>query len=144
MTIKEMIVGFSGTQLGMTPLQRVKFLRVIYALQPKEFHHGDCIGADAEAHNLIRKNLPECKIHIHPPDDPGKRAFCDGDKLYPEKPYLERNRDIVLHSKVLVTTPGQPAEIMRSGTWSTTRYGRQVLPKGHLRIIYPNGTVGIE
>jgi len=133
------VVGFSGTQLGMSPVQQAKFLRLMYTIKPEQFHHGDCIGSDAEAHRLIRRNFPDCKIHIHPPDNPEKRAWCEGDFVCAEQPYLERNRDIVKCASKLVAAPKEMAEIMRSGTWSTIRYGRLVLPKHSIWIVYPNG-----
>ena len=118
-------VGFTGTQKGMTEFQKEKFNYHIQRIKPDEFHHGDCIGADEEAHNIVRKVLPDCRIVIHPPLNPSKRAWCVGDVYHTEREYKERNYDIVEYSDVLIATPEQPDEILRSGTWMTIRYARK-------------------
>ena len=46
-----MIVGFTGTQRGMTETQRSVVHALLACLPVVTFHHGDCIGADAEAEN---------------------------------------------------------------------------------------------
>jgi hypothetical protein len=54
----------------------------------------------------------------------------DNVTLLPEREYLQRNRDIVDATDVLLAAPDGP-ERVRSGTWSTVRYayraGRGVL-----------------
>ena len=110
-------------------------------LQPREFHHGDCVGADSNAYNIIRHIIPTCPIHIHPPEKEKTRAFCDGYSVIHEpKPYIERDKDIVDAVDVLVATPRGSNEELRSGTWATIRYARK---KGTVRviIIYPDGTM---
>ena len=62
-----MKVGFTGTQKGMTERQFDIFAAVISELQPEEFHHGDCIGADEQAHDIVHVVAPDCKIVVHPP-----------------------------------------------------------------------------
>lgn len=121
-----MRVGFTGTQLGMVPIQvriLTEFLEEI-AGDMSEFHHGDCVGADRQAHDIVRRVAPRCLIHGHPPLDPKKRAFCGFDRCEDPKPYLVRNRRIVDFTSYLVGAPGQVREIVRSGTRSTIRYAR--------------------
>lgn len=134
---KPLIVGFTGTQDGMTEEQATRFELIIISSIIAEFHHGDCIGADADAHDMVAEH--GVKIVIHPPDIPMKRAFRKG-TILPEKPYLVRNRDIVDASDVLLATPRENYEQRRSGTWSTIRYaqkcGKSIL------LIWPNGTSG--
>jgi hypothetical protein len=98
-----------------------------------EFHHGDCVGADAEADDLIAQ-IGGCKIVIHPPDNPRKRAFktrYPGRIVLPAKPYLMRNHDIVDATDILIAAPKTNEEELRSGTWATIRYamkqGKEVL-----------------
>lgn len=120
-----MIVGFTGTQHGMTNLQKLMFVGVLARLCPNQFHHGDCIGADAEADALVREHAPKCFIVIHPPEDETKRAFCHAHKVMPPKPYLDRNRAIVFACEELVAAPQDRVEEIRSGTWMTIRAARR-------------------
>lgn len=131
-----MIIGFTGTQRGITRLQQSALESVLtQALNVKEFHHGDCVGADATASRIA--NDFNIRVIIHPPVDPKKRAFCIGYTMKP-KPYLNRNHDIVNACDLLIATPGEKQEQLRSGTWSTIRYATK---KGKpTLIIYPDGT----
>ena len=45
-----MKIGFTGTQKGMTHHQLIKLLDELCSYSNIELHHGDCIGADAQAH----------------------------------------------------------------------------------------------
>jgi predicted Rossmann fold nucleotide-binding protein DprA/Smf involved in DNA uptake len=56
--------------------------------------------------------------------------------------YLSRNRDIVRDTEMLVATPGEEAEHLRSGTWSTVRFARKL--GRSVWVILPNGTVRRE
>ncbi len=131
------IIGFTGTQVGMTKPQFTSFFKVYKELGIKEFHHGDCIGSDAEAHVVARTH--GSWIVIHPPSSFSKRAFCKGDVARRPAPYLERNKDIVADTQLMIATPKQMAEIQRSGTWATVRYARR--KDREIFIIYPDGTV---
>lgn len=134
--------GFTGTQSGMTAKQhratRTLF-PILFGITGREFHHGDCTGADDEAHWIAR----ECGVlvHVHPPNNRSKRAFCKGDRYSPSAPYLERNHHIVDATLALVATP-KGAEELRSGTWSTVRYARKLTRP--LYIVQPGGTVLYE
>jgi hypothetical protein len=99
--------------------------------QIEEFHHGDCVGSDQEASEridyVVNKALSlGCKIVGHPPDKDDLRAFVRCDELRERKPYLDRNRDIVNESDILIATPATLWEMQRSGTWATVRYARRV------------------
>jgi hypothetical protein len=137
-------VGFTGTQEGMTALQKSTFSRIMQNCFIKEtlsgdhspinFHHGDCIGADAEASDLVSK---ECLVYIHPPDAFLKRAYRPAFYSYGPLPYLVRNRAIVDATQVLIATPKRQFEELRSGTWSTVRYARRL--NKEIIIIWPDG-----
>ena len=43
-----MIIGFTGTQLGMSRQQKVSVMKAMVDLDITELHHGDCLGADSE------------------------------------------------------------------------------------------------
>lgn len=132
-----MIVGFTGTQRGMTPQQK-RFLREGATLFT-EFHEGDCIGADAEAVRIVREVNPSCKIISHPPIADKKRAHAPADKVLPKKEYLDRNHDIVNACEVLIAMPNTELEKVRSGTWATIRYAKKV--GKNLLIVYPDGSL---
>jgi hypothetical protein len=50
-----MKIGFTGTRKGMSQHQKEQFVLKMFELDPSEFRHGDCEGADAEAHDIIRE-----------------------------------------------------------------------------------------
>lgn len=108
--------------------------------RPTEFHHGDCIGADAQAHQIATA-LRVWRV-VHPPEDANKRALCFGDRYMPAKPYLVRNREIVDVSDLLIAAIKEDAEELRSGTWSTIRYARKT--RKPVLIISPSGRMHME
>lgn len=88
-------------------------------LEASEFHHGDCVGADAEAHAIaVDLGIP---VVIHPPLDPKARAGCQSQYIRERHPYVERNHHIVQETDYLIAAPKGP-EVTRSGTWATVRY----------------------
>jgi hypothetical protein len=132
------VIGFTGTQKGMTDAQRSYVRTFLIRMQDKPYwmvHHGDCIGADHDFHRIVRRFGG--MVYLHPPDKDVKRAFCDYDKSAEPKPYLERNHDIVDACDLLIATPGEPDEVLRSGTWSTIRYAEKL---GRMRLVVnPDG-----
>ncbi len=132
-----MKIGFTGTRRGMTDAQR-NSLRKFLQTAAGEFHHGDCIGADEQAHDIAE--AAGFEIHIHPPLNPTKRAFkiTHVSRMRPELPYLARNRNIVFATDELVATPAEPEEQLRSGTWSTVRFART--RNRPITIIYPDAS----
>ena len=117
-----MKVGFTGTQTGMTPGQINALGEELKKHTISEFHHGDCIGADAQAHEIA--SSLGVTVVIHPPENPAKRAFKNGTLRNP-KPYLDRNHDIVDEADILIVAPSSNQEKLRSGTWATCRYARK-------------------
>jgi len=138
-------IGFTGTQVGMNVEQRATLgyylKRTLHPNIDVEYHHGDCIGADADFHTLLNELFEECNIKkniiIHPPIKNIKRAYCKSDFILEPKDYLDRNKDIVNASKILLATPKEFEEQLRSGTWSTIRYCKKQKKKAF--IIFPNG-----
>lgn len=132
-------IGFTGTQRGMTILQQ----RVVKELLPREFVaiHGDCVGADADFHDIVRFDHPTARFIIYPSDLLNKRAHCTlwpGDICRPSRPALVRNKDIVGSSDWMIACPGEKQMKIRSGTWSTMRYAQ----KEDMRvvIVFPDGS----
>lgn len=130
--------GFTGTSLGMTGPQ-MQSLRSFLTGGTGEFHHGDCIGADATAHGIAME-CGYCPI-LHPPSNHAKRAWCDvpGHLMRREKSYLVRNRDIVDETVALIATPAEFEEQSRGGTWYTVRYARKL--GRAIVMIYPDGKI---
>lgn len=131
-------VGFSGTQFGMSlpQIQNVDYI-LEDGLTTDFARHGDCIGADADFHQL-------CKLHGlwvvgHPPLNPSKRAFCNFDAVEEPEEYIDRNHSIVDKSDWMIFTPKEFIEQLRSGTWATIRYCRKLGKIGW--IVWPDGTV---
>lgn len=123
-----MKVGFTGTRVGMTKAQKQGVLDALARLvHIEEFHHGDCHGADTEAHTMIRRWYPKCRIVIHPSDKVDVRSFCRGDVGLQPKPPLIRNHDIVDAVDHMICAPREVQEQMRSGTWATIRYTKKCL-----------------
>lgn len=140
-----MIISFTGTQKGMTSYQKMSFLKVMQFLKAKRnvthFNHGDCIGADADAHEIV-SNI-DIPIHIYPGTDKRgaspKRAFCINGTTHKAQEYLIRNKKMVDLCTVLVACPAESIEQLRSGTWSTIRYAKKI--KIPIVTIYPDGTI---
>lgn len=132
-----MKVGFSGSQHGTRPHQFAAIDECIKILGPQEFHHGDCVGADDDAHRIARKW--GARIVIHPPIVGTKRAFLHGDETRESKPYIERNHDIVDETDVLIAAPNSMTERLRSGTWATIRYATKIGKQ--IYIVYPDGRI---
>lgn len=135
-----MIIGFTGTQIGMTANQKEKLNEIFEDLAAVEmfsqFHHGDCVGADSEAHDIAEKYF---EIIIHPPLKSIKRAFKKSNKIMIPKSYLERNQNIVRACNLLIVCPKEYQEQIRSGTWFTFRQAQR--NKKSWIIIYPNGEI---
>ena len=90
-------IGFTGTRNGMSLEQkhnvRVLMLTILhdYGSAERQAHHGDCVGADAEFHE-IAESLGFFTVG-HPPSNPSLRAFCKVNYAHPPLPYTELERD---------------------------------------------------
>lgn len=135
-----MRLGFTGTQEGMTEMQSQFVFNTMMDLEPTEAHHGCCIGADATFDAMLGYSV-NCTVHGHPPIKAHKKADCYCDVWHEPKEYLERNRNIVDATDVLIAAPKGPEE-MRSGTWSTVRYARKL--KRPIFIVWPSGEMTVE
>lgn len=133
-----MRVGFTGSQHGITDCQLALMVEIIDELtELTEVHHGDCIGADNAFHTVVRLTRPEIRVVSHPPSVSTKRAYCASDHEFAEKPYLERNKEIVACVDVMMACPRAMKEQVRSGTWATIRHARKT--QTPLVILWPDG-----
>lgn len=132
--MKLLKLGFTGTQAGMTRYQRKQLLHhlnrwVGEGYTHLEIHHGDCIGADEQFHDLCVDFWPSDRLTVvvHPPVNETKRAFVafPGQTVLPARPYLERNHAIVDAVDGMLASPKELREQLRSGTWATVRYARK-------------------
>ena len=120
-------VGFTGTQSGMTNAQTLEIHMLLGDLnayvRAQRAHHGMCIGADAQFHEMARamKYLTIGHPGVNQRGEPAKRADMACDSMHPEKYYLDRNVAIVIESAILLATPKEMVEETRSGTWMTIR-----------------------
>lgn len=132
------LLGFTGTRQGMTEPQRDTVKRLLVELAPAEAHHGDCIGSDAEFHDLVAQHLPVAQIIVHPPSKSSARAFCQGHREMPPAEFLVRNHHIVDASTVMIATLQESQEQRRSGTWATIRYA---IRRGKtVHVVAPDGS----
>jgi hypothetical protein len=128
------IVGFTGSRQGMTQAQREAVVEVL--MEATEAHHGDCVGADREFHEICEELGID--VVLHPPTDPKLRAWCHATRVEEPRPYLERNRQIVKAAELMVATPKEKVEPPPSrgqGTWSCIRYARKL--KRELLVVFP-------
>jgi hypothetical protein len=146
-----MILGFTGTQRGMTPPQRETLAWLFEHLRLHELHHGDCIGADAQAHGLAFALKKRWSVRIvgHPPTSGTKRAYCpDLDFEHEPADYLIRNLAIVQAGvDGLVACPKdfhEPRSLRGQGTWTTIGYARRKVKNRPRWIIFPDGSHTIE
>ncbi len=118
-----MIIGFSGSRHGMSQYQNgfvwdflIKKHQQIYVAV-----HGDCIGSDAEFHDMCE----ELDIHvdIYPPVNDKFRAWklpvMDKGTVYEAKTYGVRNALIVSRCDLFLATPHSIERVTGSGTWMT-------------------------
>jgi hypothetical protein len=136
-----MNVGFTGTRDGMTELQHHalrKILRYFGDNRDNSFHFGLCLGADEEA-ALAAKRLGYSTV-AYPSTDSKQTSNFTPD-IYAQEPKYptKRNPDIVRASELMIATPGQFFEIVRSGTWATIREARD-RQKKRLVIVWPDGS----
>lgn len=140
-----MKIGFTGTRKGMTQQQFLTFQRVTESWYITEFHHGACVGADEQAVTAISNVIPSKCIFAHPPAD-GKLlsrvALGLSANVHEPMPYLQRDREIVRDSWILLSTPETFEEVLRSGTWTTMRYAKAA--RHPVFNIQPNGLIKVD
>jgi hypothetical protein len=130
-------IGMTGTREGMTAAQKLTFAKIIgqSMKNTKVFHHGDCLGADADGHDMAVELGIE--THVHPPIKTEVRAYKEGTYMAEPDGYFARNRDIVNASDLMVATPVTDFET-KGGTWYTINYAKKM--NKPLIIISPDGT----
>ena len=134
-------LGVTGTRGGMTAPQLRAVLAFYRQHHPIYLHHGDCIGADAEMHEVATAFATS--ITIHPPDVAKYRAWCDSKYINKPLPYRERNQAIVKAADTLLVLPsGTMKKQPRSGTWMTYRIARTQGVR--CVVIHPDGEMEVK
>jgi len=117
-------VGISGTRYGANRKQISKITELLIGFKEqgaKKFRHGDCMGVDVEAAEIAREL--GYRIIKHPgPIGVGSKADFTMDIL----PFLDRNKVIVRCSDIMLIVPHTNQEVLRSGTWATYRYAKEM------------------
>jgi len=128
------IIGFTGTRYGMSIDQKAELCFILRLYRDNfEFHHGDCIGADTQAHH-IAKEYGAINIIIHPgyskanPSNTDNRSFCITEKgsIREPLPHLDRNINIVNECGLLIACPIVDKPQKRGGTWFTINYANDL------------------
>jgi len=121
----------------MNDRQKEEFTRLLQRcdLDHTRLLHGDCVGADEDAHNIATElGVPTI---IYPPIKSEFRAFCKSEHILPEQDYMTRNKGIVEACEFLVACPMTQKETLRGGTWFTVRHARKIGKQ--VRILWPKG-----
>lgn len=145
-----MKIGVTGTREGMTGNQCSAFYNILCEIPDavESFHHGDCIGADDDAANIVsdlrmEDELGGWKIVCHPPVDETHRAFNPHSaEIREPKTMFARNRDIVNETDLLIACPQYMDPITKDtkgGTAYTVNFARKCGKP--VWIVRPDGTV---
>ena len=139
-------IGFTGTRDGMTAAQMVAvhdYLAYVQTvndwddIERYEWHHGDCMGSDAQSHVIA--TVLRCWTVAHPPVNARWRAWCKASEIREPKAYLPRDWDIAEEPRELVATPKDFSPQSRlSGTWTTIGYAVQLGRPA--QVCLPDGT----
>jgi predicted Rossmann fold nucleotide-binding protein DprA/Smf involved in DNA uptake len=132
-------IGFTGTRRGMNEIQTTNLDKLLHQhkFSSRWFIHGGAVGADTQAHNIAKRF--GYKIKIFPCHSTSLSLFAD--EMAPVMPPLSRNRLLVLDCDLLVATPFEDEEVLRSGTWATIRFARRV--KRKIILLFPSGMMQV-
>lgn len=117
-----MIISFIGAPGGMNAYQKTSVERLLKMFEPTEVHHGDCLGADEEFHNIAtRLNLYTAS---HPQKDEELKANCMANHINLAKSKERANRDLVKVCELLLAAPDVP-EGHFDPTWMVIRTAKR-------------------
>ena len=136
-------IGVTGSREGPVTEEQaraaVSLLDYLYRERHAFYlHHGDCVGADAFMAEAERGRY---WVISHPSVNDRFRAHAYADETREPKRYLERNRDIVDSSDIVIALPGWSQD-RTGGTWYTIKYARSI--RRELIILYPDGSALID
>lgn len=129
-------VGFLGTAKGMTDGQKDRLRMALGRSLPTNFHHGDSLGAEEEAHAVARS----FGMHIvaHPSFLSELRAYCPADEVRPLRSARDRKLELMRAVDTLLVAPATAVEKPDSASWDAVRMARRLGVK--LWLLLPDGT----
>jgi len=138
---KVITVGFTGTQKGMTDLQKAITIGFLIVRRVSIACHGGCIGADIDIDDICWRFKPHSLTTVvYPSNIKGKQGKWHYTPFVMESNNpITRNHFIVDRADFVIACPAEPKEILRSGTWATIRYAKK--QGKHIVIIAPDGTL---
>jgi hypothetical protein len=115
-------IGVTGTREGATDGQLIAVVCLFeqFVGQEVELHHGDCTGVDIEVAAIA--STFGYKIVCHPPLKTELQGGFGGDEVREAKGYLERDRNIVDETDMLIVIPLHDERQTTGGTWYTHDY----------------------
>ena len=130
-----MKIGVTGTREGANDAQLRRIGAYMMSLgSGHELHHGDCKGVDVEVAAIAR--YLGWRIVCHPPKSNEQQGYYGGDEVREPRGYLQRDRQIVDETELLIVVPLQDEWQNKGGTWYTHDYA---VKKGKpVKIFYPN------
>jgi hypothetical protein len=137
-----MKIGITGTRSGMSPEQKIQFIKLIDKLKPTSFIDGCCIGVDEETYLIVKE------MGIQTIGRPGYsaltqeninefRSVYQRDIMHMAQTHFARNRDIVKESDIMIAIPYELNG--KGGTNYTIDYSIKM--KKPLYIILRNGEI---
>jgi hypothetical protein len=132
-----MKIGVTGTREGATldQIDQVTDFLQRHQTEGSELHHGDCCGVDVEVAAIAREL--GYKIVCHPPKSNHMQGFFGGDESREPKGYLQRDRQIVDETELLIVVPLQNEWQPKGGTWYTHDYAKKTGKP--VEVFYPKG-----
>jgi hypothetical protein len=132
-----MKIGVTGTREGANDQQLRQIGAYMMSLGTEhELHHGDCRGVDVEVAAIAR--YLGWRIVCHPPKSKEMQGFYGGDEVRGPQGYLQRDRQIVDETELLLVVPLHDEWQPQGGTWYTHDYA--VKKNKPVEIFYPNGS----
>jgi hypothetical protein len=129
-----MKIGVTGTREGANDDQLLRVISFMESLGTgHELHHGDCTGVDIQI-AAVAKQLG-WRIVCHPPRMTETQGYFGGDEVREPLGYLQRDRNIVDQTELLLVVPLQNKWQPKGGTWYTHDYA---VKKGKtVEVFYP-------
>ena len=120
-----MRIGVTGTREGANEAQLLTVIKFMESLGTgHELHHGDCEGVDVQV--AAAAKALGWRIVCHPPKRTETQGYFGGDEVREPLGYLQRDRNIVDETELLIVVPLQNTWQPKGGTWYTHDYARKI------------------